>query len=192
MDASIAALKLLKDLEADDRLPTKSEKLVLSRYVGFAGDKEVLNSYMGERYERQISESKKAEESGRYFYPSAEVERWKRHYKNYQAIKAILSDEEFKEAEASVLTSFWTDTTISRKLWEVAEQAGFEGGTIWEPAHGIGNIMSVLPEQYQLNSSIVGHEKNSIAARIAKSCIRKTTLFMGSFRMQKCAIIAWT
>lgn len=183
MDASIAALKLLKDLEADDRLPTKSEKLVLSRYVGFAGDKEVLNSYMGERYERQISESKKAEESGRYFYPSAEVERWgKRHYKNYQAIKAILSDEEFKEAEASVLTSFWTDTTISRKLWEVAEQAGFEGGTIWEPAHGIGNIMSVLPEQYQLNSSIVGHEKNSIAARIAKKLYPQNDIVHGVFQ----------
>ncbi len=48
LEANLAAIRLLKVLEIEDRLATPEEKQVLAKYNGFGADKEVFNSSMAQ------------------------------------------------------------------------------------------------------------------------------------------------
>ena len=47
------------------------------------------------------------------------------------------------------------------------QRAGFKGGTISEPALGIGHILGFMPATLSDNSSISGFELDSLSGRIA-------------------------
>ena len=137
---NILAIKTLKQIEAEQRTATPEEQITLARYVGWGG---LANAF------------------------SDKAAGWE---SEYQELKALLTDEEYKAAMRSTITAYYTEPELIRYMYRALERFGFEGGPdrrILDPGMGTGNFYSVLPEQYQ-GTKLYGVELDSITGRIAK------------------------
>ena len=137
---NILAIKTLKQIEAEQRTATSEEQITLARYVGWGG---LANAF------------------------SDKAAGWE---SEYQELKALLTEEEYKAAMRSTITAYYPEPELIRYMYRALERFGFEGGPdrrILDPGMGTGNFYSVLPEQYQ-GSKLYGVELDSITGRIAK------------------------
>lgn len=137
---NVTAIKLLKQLELEKRTATQEEQIVLARYVGWGG---LANAF------------------------SSTAAGWENEY---QELKSLLTDVEYKAAMNSTITAYYTEPDLIRHIYRALERFGFEGGPdrkILDPGMGTGNFYSVLPEQFQ-GSKLFGVELDSITGRIAK------------------------
>ena len=114
--ANIEAIRLLKELEQEQRLATPEEQEVLSRYVGWGG------------------------------IPQAFEERNSAWAEEYTQLKGILTPEEYSAARASTLNAFYTSPTVIKAMYEALGNMGLKQGNILEPSCGVGNFMGLLPE----------------------------------------------
>ena len=114
--ANMEAIRLLKELEQDQRLATPEEQEVLSRYVGWGG------------------------------IPQAFEERNSAWAEEYTQLKGILTPEEYSAARASTLNAFYTSPTVIKAMYEALGNMGLKQGNILEPSCGVGNFMGLLPE----------------------------------------------
>ncbi|RHN97333.1 DNA methylase, partial [Blautia sp. AM22-22LB] len=114
--ANMEAIRLLKELEQDQRLATPEEQEVLSRYVGWGG------------------------------IPQAFEERNSAWAEEYTQLKGILTPEEYSAARASTLNAFYTSPTVVKAMYEALGNMGLKQGNILEPSCGVGNFMGLLPE----------------------------------------------
>ena len=114
--ANMEAIRLLKELEQDQRLATPEEQEVLSRYVGWGG------------------------------IPQAFEERNSAWAEEYTQLKEGLTPEEYSAARASTLNAFYTSPTVIKAMYEALGNMGLKQGNILEPSCGVGNIMGLLPE----------------------------------------------
>src|SRR5699024_3070672 len=133
---NVKAIELLKKLEIENRNATKEEQNVLARYVGWGGIADAFD----ERKENWKSERER--------------------------LKLLLSDEEYKSASHSTLSSFYTPNVAIDGIYKALKQFGFEKGNILEPSCGIGNFFGRLPNEFA-NSKLYGIELDSISGRIA-------------------------
>lgn len=131
------AIRLLKRIEYEERMATPQEQEVLGRYVGWGGIPQAFDE---------------------------KKEDWKREYTE---LKELLSPKEYESARDSVNTAFYTDPAISGAVYAALEKFGFHGGSILEPAMGVGNFFGTLPDDLA-GSSLYGVEKDDISGRIAK------------------------
>lgn len=137
---NVMALKLLKQIELEKRTATPEEQIILARYVGWGG---LANAF------------------------SSTASGWENEY---QELKSLLIDVEYKAAMNSTITAYYTEPDLIRHIYRALERFGFEGGPdrkILDPGMGTGNFYSVLPEQFQ-ESKLFGVELDSITGRIAK------------------------
>lgn len=107
------AIRLLKELEQDQRLATPEEQEVLSRYVGWGG------------------------------IPQAFEERNSAWEEEYTQLKGILTPEEYSAARASTLNAFYTSPTVIKAMYEALGNMGLKQGNILEPSCGVGNFMGL-------------------------------------------------
>ena len=114
--ANMEAIRLLKELEYDQRLATPEEQEVLSRYVGWGG------------------------------IPQAFEERNSAWAEEYTQLKGVLTPEEYRAARASTLNAFYTSPTVIKAMYAALGNMGLKQGNILEPSCGVGNFMGVLPE----------------------------------------------
>ena len=114
--ANMEAIRLLKELEQDQRLATSEEQEVLSRYVGWGG------------------------------IPQAFEERNSAWVEEYTQLKGVLTPEEYSAARASTLNAFYTSPTVIKAMYEALGNMGLKQGNILEPSCGVGNFMGLLPE----------------------------------------------
>lgn len=147
---NIEAIHLLKKIEREQRSATKEEQKVLARYVGWGGIPQAFD-------ERNES--------------------WK---KEYAELKSLLTGVEYEDARDSVNTAFYTDPVITSAVYEALERFGFKGGSILEPALGIGHFFGTLPDNL-LNSKLYGVEKDDISGRIAKLLYPKADISIRGF-----------
>lgn len=136
--ANIAAIETLQKIEIENRYATPEEQEIMSRYTGWGGLSEAFDS----------SKEKWTEE--------------------YNQLKELLTEEEYKSAKASVLDSFYTPPYIIESIYSALKNMGFDGGNILEPALGTGNFLGKMPESTYKESRIYGTEIDSISGRIAK------------------------
>lgn len=136
--ANIAAIETLKMLEKENRPATDEEKETLSKYVGWGGIPQAFDN---------DNDSWAAE---------------------YTQLKELLTPQEYRQANASVLDAFYTSPTVIDGIYEALENFGFEGGNVLEPAMGVGNFFGRMPEEMQKNSQLYGVEIDSISGRIAQ------------------------
>lgn len=137
---NVMAIKLLKQIELEKRTATPEEQIILARYVGWGG---LANAF------------------------SSTASGWENEY---QELKSLLTDVEYKAAMNSTITAYYTEPDLIRHIYRALERFGFEGGPdrkILDPGMGTGNFYSVLPEQFQ-GSKLFGVELDSITGRIAK------------------------
>src|SRR6516164_5003066 len=170
--ANLEAIKLLKELEAQQRLASPEEKAILARYNGFGADKEVFNSsmaqYRGFAHRNNFPFYAGTEVIDEETGETRRVGGWEQEYgKWYDAFRAVMTEEEWNTCSHSSLNSHYTPAAICHELWALALRAGFRGGRVFEPGCGVGNFMGTMPEAVREGSSVSGVELDSLSARIA-------------------------
>lgn len=148
---NIAAIKILKQTEAENRAATPEEQGQLSLYSGWGG---LANAF------------------------ESDNDKWKNEYSE---LKGLLTDEEYTAARSTVLDSFYTDTAIVDSIYEVIRNAGFEDGNILEPAIGVGNFFGRLPEELRDKVNLYGVEKDSLSGRIAQKLYPQADITIDGF-----------
>ena len=113
---NLAAIRTLRQLEAENRPAAPDEQEILSRYVGWGG--------LPQAFDPQNSD-------------------WN---KEYEELKGLLSESEYASARASTLNAHYTSPTVIRAMYEAIGRMGFTSGNILEPACGVGNFFGLLPD----------------------------------------------
>lgn len=116
---NVAAIRLLKDMEAQGRSATPEEQEILSRYVGWGGIPQAFD----ETNEKWASE--------------------------YAELKTLLTPEEYASARSSTLNAHFTSPTVIEGMYQALEKMGIHPDTVLEPAMGVGNFFGLLPESMQ-------------------------------------------
>lgn len=91
----------------------------------------------------------------------------KKHLAEFNELKNLLTDEEYKNARASSLTAFYTPPIVIKAIYQALENMGVQNANILEPSCGIGNFFGMIPDDLS-NSKLYGVELDSITGRIAK------------------------
>ncbi|MEY8482989.1 LPD25 domain-containing protein [Lachnospiraceae bacterium 48-21] len=113
---NMAAIRLLHDLQIENRLATPEEQEILAKYVGWGG----LSMAFDEKNASWANE--------------------------YRELKSSLSDEEYRAAMESTLTAFYTPPVVIKAMYEALDRLGFSQGNILEPSCGTGNFLGLLPD----------------------------------------------
>ncbi len=87
---------------------------------------------------------------------------------NNKELRAILTEEEYNAARASVTDAFYTPKEVLDSIYKALDRFGFKHGNILEPSMGIGNFYNAMPEIMKNDSKLYGVELDSISGRIAK------------------------
>ncbi len=116
---NMAAIRLLHDLQIENRLATPEEQKALAKYVGWGG----LSMAFDEKNAAWANE--------------------------YKELKAELSDEEYRAAMESTLTAFYTPPVVIKAMYEALDRLGFSQGNILEPSCGTGNFLGLLPDSME-------------------------------------------
>lgn len=131
---NIAAIKMLKQLESENRMPTPTEQEILAAYNGWGSLK---NAFLDDTKEN--------------------IE-----------LKELLTDEEYRAAEATINDAFYTSPDIVRAIWKGVSRLGFKGGRVLDPSMGVGNFYGCMPRGMMKKSSLQGVEIDNLTSRFAK------------------------
>lgn len=101
---NVAAIKVLKQCELENRYATQDEQEILSKYVGWGGIQEAFDS---------------------------RLDNWNIEYNE---LKSLLTEKEYNEARKSVNTAFYTPPTVIRAIYRALMNMGLEKGNILEPS----------------------------------------------------------
>ncbi|MEE1362852.1 MAG: glucosaminidase domain-containing protein [Selenomonadaceae bacterium] len=131
---NIAAIKMLKQLESENRMPTPAEQEILAAYNGWGSLK---NAFLDDTKEN--------------------IE-----------LKELLTDDEYRAAEATINDAFYTSPDIVRAIWKGVSRLGFKGGRVLDPSMGVGNFYGCMPRGMMKKSSLQGVEIDNLTSRFAK------------------------
>ena len=113
---NVAAIRTLKQIEAEGRLAARSEQEILSHYVGWGS------------LAPAFDEHNKA---------------WA---KEFAELQSLLTPEEYAAARATTLSAHYTSPRVIKAIYDAVGRMGFQPGNILEPSCGIGNFFGLLPE----------------------------------------------
>lgn len=116
---NMSAIRLLHDLQIENRLATPEEQETLAKYVGWGG----LSMAFDSNNAAWVDE--------------------------YKELKSALSDEEYHAAMESTLTAFYTPPIVIKAMYEALDRLGFSQGNILEPSCGTGNFLGLLPDSME-------------------------------------------
>jgi N12 class adenine-specific DNA methylase len=149
---NIAAIRLLKILEVENREATHDEMAVLARYVGWGGMPNVFGTYPPQEWRSAAAE-----------------------------MKELLDASEFDSARASTPNAHFTSPMVIEAVWNGLQRLGLgDGAQILEPAMGVGHFFGLMPESMQ-SGHRTGVELDSITARIAQKLYPDSTIFAKGF-----------
>lgn len=143
---NVAAIKILKALDAENRKATPDERKALARYVGFGALKGA-------------------------FDPDNKA--WA---KQYAELRELLTDEEFASARASILNAHYTSPVVVKAMYQAVEQMGFKGGRVLEPSVGSGNFFGMMPAALRNASKLHGVELDLLTSKLAKALYPKANI----------------
>lgn len=115
---NVKAIRLIKQLDEEERNPTPEEQSILAKYVGWGGIPQVFDK---------------------------DNASWE---KEYAELKELLNESEYNLARSSTLTAHFTSKTIIDKIYKGLERMGFKEGSILEPATGTGNFIGLAPDSF--------------------------------------------
>lgn len=113
--ANLAALRLLRRLEAEDRPATTEEQQVVARFAGWGALPKVFVT-------------------GDDTYASVREE-----------LRGLLSPAEYDDAMQNALNSHFTDAELVEPMWAALQGLGFESGLVLEAGCGTGNFIGFAP-----------------------------------------------
>lgn len=134
---NLEAIELLNFLEHEGRQAYEDEQMILAGFSGWGGCPQLFNT-KDDTYQ---------------------TERRK--------LKELVSIQEYQDAKASTLTSFFTPLEIIRQIYRILDRLGFEKGKILETSMGTGNFIGMMPDDMFDRSAIYGIELDPISASIS-------------------------
>ena len=152
---NIAAIKLLKKLEAESRDATPEEKRVLAQFSGWGKLAPAFDRY---KYE--------AITSGRSW--SRDLNWEKKWASTYKELVDGLTEKEWEAARDTTINAHYTSKTVIEKMWDLVDRLGFKGGRILEPGAGIGHFAGLIPAKYREGSKFVLVEMDELSSRLLK------------------------
>ena len=152
VQANLSAIKLVKALEADNRLADSAEQKILSNYVGWGG---LANDFFDSKINRFAKER--------------------------DELKSLVTKEEYRAMEMSSLTAYYTSPEIATAMWDKIVESGFKGGNILDPSMGTGIFFETMPEDIKKNSTLYGIELDTITGAIAKHLHQDATVLVQGF-----------
>ncbi|MGT2922298.1 SNF2-related protein [Streptococcus canis] len=139
VETNLAAIRLVKTLEAEERQATLHEQELLAKYVGWGG---LANDFFDD------------------YNPKFSKER--------EELKNLVSGKEYSDMKQSSLTAYYTEPALIRQMWDKLERDGFTGGKILDPSMGTGNFFAAMPTHLRDKSKLYGVELDTITGAIAK------------------------
>ena len=147
---NIEAIRTIKNIENEERYATPEEQEILSQYVGWGG------------------------------LPQAFDDKDNSWSKEYNELKRLLTDSEYKSARSSTLNAHYTSPLVIRSVYKTLENMDIPNGNILEPAMGTGNFFGMLPESMNKNK-LYGVELDSISGRISKQLYQNADIQIRGF-----------
>jgi len=135
---NIEAIKLMQTIESENRYAAPDEQRVLARYAGWGGISQVFD------------ENNSA---------------WR---DEYDELKNLLSEKEYEAARSSTLNAHYTSIEVIDGIYKGLDRLGFKGGSVLEPALGVGNFFAAMPPELAEKSRLYATELDSATGRIAR------------------------
>lgn len=142
---NVEAIKVLKKCEMENRYATQEEQEILSQYVGWGGLQQAFDEHNSSWTDE------------------------------YNILKELLNEEEYKQARSSTLTAFYTPPLVINAIYKTLQNMGLKEGNILEPSCGVGNFFGMLPTELE-NCKMYGIEIDNITGRIAQQLYQKSTI----------------
>ncbi|MFZ4764706.1 MAG: zeta toxin family protein, partial [Roseimicrobium sp.] len=169
--ANIEAIRLLKQLETDQRNATPEEKSTLAAYTGWGAFKEAFNS----KYEEDIASYWDARPDKRYM-PDW-LQSWERNHRPlHKLLRENMTEDEFASASASTLNAHYTAAPIIRAMWKMVERLGFTGGRALEPSAGAGHYLGLAPSNIADKTAWQTVELDDLSARLLAKLYPEATV----------------
>ena len=151
--ANLAAIRTLKQIEADDRDATDFEKAILARYSGWGA---MANAFLPEP-PRELAETARE-------------------------LRQLLTADEYASARASTPNAHFTSPQLISAMWDALQRLGLTAGAqVLEPSMGVGHFFGLMPEALTPGSRRTGVELDCLTARIAQQLYPDTTIFAKGF-----------
>ncbi len=147
----------MRSIEEMGRTASEEEAKLLGSYSGFGGLAEV-------------------------FDPRNEA--WR---KEYEALRQVLTNEEYTSARSTILDAFYTPPEVAEAICKGLSRMGFTSGNILEPSCGSGRFFDAMPKEMREESHVVGIEMDALSARIAKAAHKDVEIFHQSFQNSRFA-----
>lgn len=182
IQANIKAIRLLRQLQSENRNPTTEEKKVLAQYVGWgAFAQKVFNRKYNSYLKKHFPEIQPDEH---FHYNDLEkYKAWVKKYgkKLHHHLGGLMTEEEWDAATESTLNAHYTSTDVIIAMWKMAERLGFKGGRVLEPAGGIGHFFGLMPQDMAARSELMGVEKDTISGAIFKKLYPEANIQVTGF-----------
>lgn len=144
--ANIAAIKLVKKLQEENRNATPEEKKILAKFVGWGGLASVLDKQKAR---------------------SGWDDNWNKKYEKYhKEIADLLTEDEFNNAVNSTINAHYTDRRVITSIWDLVKRLGFTGGNVMEPSAGVGHFFGLMPQEMAQKSNLKAYELDALTGQI--------------------------
>ncbi len=141
---NLAAIRLLQQLETENRAATAAEQDRLARFTAFGATE------LSQTMFRRAGEPFRAgwEELG-------------------SELEQLVDQAEMAGLARATQYAHYTPEFMVRSIWDALTRMGFSGGNVLEPGCGTGLFLALMPEKAAAKAALTGIEADPITARIA-------------------------
>lgn len=157
---NIAAITLLKQIEAEGRMATPAEQSVLVKYTGWG--------WAGPVFDRDNEHWNESRHT-----------KWK---KEHDDLKVLLTPEEWEAASRSTTNAHYTAPGVIRSVWAAVRHLGFQRGKVLEPSAGVGHFFGLMPPDMFAQSPCTAVELDSLSGRITKQLYQSADVRVEGFQ----------
>lgn len=149
---NVAAIRTLRQLQAENRPATPEEQAILARYVGWGGIPQAFDP---------------------------DNDKWA---KEYGELQQLFPEDEWKAARRSTQDAHYTAEGLVRGMWDAVRRMGFTSGKVLEPSVGTGNFIGLAPQDLKRHSHFTAIELDPTTAAIAAALYPQQQITQSGFQ----------
>jgi N12 class adenine-specific DNA methylase len=155
---NIEIIKLIKEIEKENRSATPDEQSLLAKFTGWGS---IKNAF--------------PDASGRFKDDWASIGK---------QLKELLTEKEYSQSRRTIQYAHYTSEIVTRSMWDAMKRFGLKTGNVFEPGMGVGNFVGMMPQDMNIQYS--GIEIDPMTARISaalypESSVRNTDFISAKY-----------
>ncbi|MFF6903368.1 hypothetical protein [Streptomyces hydrogenans] len=159
-EANLAALKVLRTLERENRGTTVGEARTLARWSGWGS---VPTVFLEEPDPEEPIYGPGGDREGGFETDHAA---WEAYSRVRGELRGLLNPFEWRAASRAVLSAHYTPQAVAESMWQGLAAFGFDGGEVLEAGCGSGAFFGVAPPAARLTGVELDPTTAAIAGRI--------------------------